>query len=152
MTVKTPGTPASKIDRTPVSTPGGPRAREDKIVVTVRLRPLNRREQLAKDQVAWDCIDDYTIMYKPPPNERATQPASFTFGIHITNSKVSFMIFEVMLLLADIGFLTADKVFGPASITDAVYEEGVKNVALSALMGINGIVLNICIILSCPSL
>jgi centromeric protein E len=87
MTVKTPGTPASKIERTPVSTPGGPRAREDKIVVTVRLRPLNRREQLAKDQVAWDCVDDYTIVYKPPPHERAAQPASFTFGIHIINSK-----------------------------------------------------------------
>lgn len=86
MTVKTPGTPASKIDRTPASTPGGPRAREDKIVVTVRLRPLNRREQVAKDQVAWDCIDDYTIVYKPPQYERATQPASFTFGIRIIYS------------------------------------------------------------------
>lgn len=53
-----------------------------------------------------------------------------------------------MLPLADIGFLIVDKVFGPASITEAVYEEGVKNVALSALMGINGIVLNICIIMS----
>ncbi|KAJ0960176.1 hypothetical protein J5N97_002043 [Dioscorea zingiberensis] len=31
----------------------------------------------------------------------------------------------------------ADKVFGPNSITDTVYEEGVKNVALSSLMGIN---------------
>ena len=30
------------------------------------------------------------------------------------------------------------KVFGPASITEAVYEEGVKTVALSSLMGING--------------
>jgi centromeric protein E len=93
MTVRTPGTPASKIDRTPVSTPGaskidrtpvstpgGPRAREEKIVVTVRLRPLNKREQLAKDQVAWDCIDDHTIVHKPPPQERSAQPASFTFG------------------------------------------------------------------------
>ncbi|KAJ1387742.1 P-loop containing nucleoside triphosphate hydrolase [Sesbania bispinosa] len=112
MTVRTPGTPASKIDRTPVSTPGGPRAREEKIVVTVRLRPLNRKEQLAKDQVAWDCIDDYTIVYKPPTHERASQPATFTF----------------------------DKVFGPASLTETVYEEGVKNVALSALMGINATV------------
>ncbi|OIW03624.1 hypothetical protein TanjilG_22281 [Lupinus angustifolius] len=109
MTLRTPGTPASKIDRTPVSTPGGPRAREEKIMVTVRLRPLNRREQLAKDQVAWNCINDYTIMYKPPPHERAAQPASFSF----------------------------DKVFGPACLTESVYEEGVKNVALSALMGIN---------------
>ncbi|POO01892.1 Kinesin-like protein [Trema orientale] len=109
MTVKTPGTPSSKIDRTPVSTPGGgPRAREEKIVVTVRLRPLSKREQLAKDQVAWECIDDNTIVYKPTPQERAAQPASFTF----------------------------DKVFGPSSLTETVYD-GVKNVALSALMGIN---------------
>ncbi|KAF7819906.1 kinesin-like protein NACK1 [Senna tora] len=109
MTIRTPGTPASKIDRTPVSTPGGPRVREEKIVVTVRVRPLNKREQLAKDQVAWDCVDDHTIICKPSIHERAAQPASFTF----------------------------DKVFGPVSLTETVYEEGVKNVALSALMGIN---------------
>ena len=35
-------------------------------------------------------------------------------------------------------FVLSDRVFGPASITETVYEEGVKNVALSALMGING--------------
>ncbi|KAG5536129.1 hypothetical protein RHGRI_023796 [Rhododendron griersonianum] len=110
MTVKNPGTtPASKIERTPVSTPGGSKVKEEKIVVTVRLRPLNKREQLAKDQVAWECIDEHTIVHKPPTQERATQPASFTF----------------------------DRVFGPACLTESVYEEGVKNVALSALMGIN---------------
>lgn len=32
----------------------------------------------------------------------------------------------------------SDKVFGPESFTENVYEDGVKNVALSALMGING--------------
>lgn len=47
----------------------------------------------------------------------------------------------------DIAFLPADKVFGPASITEAVYEEGVKNVALSALMGINGTVFDFMFIL-----
>ncbi|KAL5544803.1 hypothetical protein UlMin_008587 [Ulmus minor] len=110
MTVRTPGTPSSKIDRTPASTPGGSRAaREEKIVVTVRLRPLNKREQLAKDQVAWECVDDNTIVHKPPSQERSPQPATFTF----------------------------DKVFGPSSLTETVYEDGVKNVALSALMGIN---------------
>lgn len=114
MTVRTPGTPASKSERTtpiptPASTPGGPKPREEKIVVTVRLRPLNKREQLAKDQVAWDCVDDHTIVYKPQPHERVAQPSSFTF----------------------------DKVFGPSCLTETVYEEGVKNVALSALMGIN---------------
>ena len=35
-------------------------------------------------------------------------------------------------------FLVSDKVFGPTSQTESVYEDGVKNVALSALMGING--------------
>ncbi|KAL3512225.1 hypothetical protein ACH5RR_024942 [Cinchona calisaya] len=108
--IKTPGTPASKVDRTPASTPGGgQRAKEEKIVVTVRLRPLNKREQSAKDHVAWQCVDDHTIMYKPAPHDRAAQPASFTF----------------------------DKVFSPECLTETVYEEGVKNVALSALMGIN---------------
>ncbi|KAM3268742.1 kinesin-like protein NACK1 isoform X1 [Capsicum chacoense] len=109
MTVRTPGTPASKIERTPATTPNGHRAKEEKIVVTVRLRPLNKRELSAKDHAAWDCVDDHTIIYRPLPHERAAQPASFTF----------------------------DKVFGPDSITEAVYEEGVKNVALSSLMGIN---------------
>ncbi|XP_010279346.1 PREDICTED: kinesin-like protein NACK1 [Nelumbo nucifera] len=108
MTVKSPATPASKIDRTPVSTPGGPKVKEEKIVVTVRLRPLSKREQSLKDQVAWECIDDHTIVYKPPSQERSITSASYTF----------------------------DKVFGPVSLTEAVYE-GVKNVALSALMGIN---------------
>ncbi|XP_057951798.1 kinesin-like protein NACK1 [Malania oleifera] len=109
MTVQTPSTPASKSEKTPVSTPGGPKVREEKIVVTVRLRPLNKREQSARDQVAWECIDDHTIVFKPPLQERSFQPASFTF----------------------------DRVFGPVSLTENVYEEGVKNVALSALMGIN---------------
>ncbi|KAL3716282.1 hypothetical protein ACJRO7_007962 [Eucalyptus globulus] len=106
---RAPGTPASKVEKTPMSTPGGPRSREEKIVVTVRLRPLSKREQLVKDQVAWECADDHTIVYKLQPQERVAQPASFTF----------------------------DRVFDPSSLTESVYEEGVKNVALSALMGIN---------------
>ncbi|MBA0703793.1 hypothetical protein Golax_016092, partial [Gossypium laxum] len=108
MTVRTPGTPARKIDRTPVTTPGGPKSKEEKIVVTVRLRPLSKREQLAKDQVAWDCKDDYTIVSKHPSQERTSQPPPFTF----------------------------DKVFGPSCLNETVYE-GVKTVALSALGGIN---------------
>ena len=35
-------------------------------------------------------------------------------------------------------FFVSDKVFGPESVTEDVYEDGVKNGALSALMGING--------------
>ncbi|GAB2289854.1 Kinesin-like protein nack1 [Dionaea muscipula] len=116
MTVKAPSTPASKIDRTPVSSPCGTKAKEEKIVVTVRLRPLSKREQAAKDIVAWECIDDHTIVHKPPPHDRSTQPAS---------ALASF---------------TFDKVFGPACVTEDVYEEGVKNVALSTVMGINATV------------
>ncbi|KAI4341509.1 hypothetical protein MLD38_026223 [Melastoma candidum] len=108
MTAKTPSTPSSRIEKIPTSTPGGTRSREEKIVVTVRLRPLNKREISLKDQVAWECVDDNTIVYKPPPHERVNQPASFTF----------------------------DKVFGPLCSTESVYEE-VKNMALSALSGIN---------------
>ena len=62
-------------------------------MVTLRLRPLNRKEKLAKDQVAWDCIDDCTIVYKPPAHERAAQPASFTFGIKLTCSPCFALIF-----------------------------------------------------------
>ncbi|XP_047947070.1 kinesin-like protein NACK1 [Salvia hispanica] len=112
MTVRTPGTPASKVDRTQMAvTPGGNtnRAREEKIVVTVRLRPLSKREQSSKDQIAWECSDDHTVVYNPTPQERAAIPASFSF----------------------------DKVFGPDCSTENVYEDGVKTVALSALMGIN---------------
>ncbi|CAA0815329.1 Kinesin-like protein NACK1 [Striga hermonthica] len=109
MTVRTPSTPASKIDRTPVATPGGPRAKEEKIVVTIRLRPMNKREQSSKDQIAWECPDDHTITFRLNSHERAAQSNSFAF----------------------------DKVFGPDCSTDAVYEDGVRTVALSALMGIN---------------
>ncbi|KAL9260875.1 Kinesin-like protein [Drosera capensis] len=109
MTMKAPGTPASKIERTTVSTQGGTKVKEEKIVVTVRLRPLSKREQTAKDLVSWECIDDHTIVQKSPSHDRSPQSASFTF----------------------------DKVFGPACVTEEVYEDGVKKVALSALMGIN---------------
>lgn len=92
MTVRNPGTPVSKIDRTPVSTPGGTKVREEKIVVTVRLRPLNKREQSAKDQVAWECVDDHNIVYKPLPHERLAQPASFTFGNYTTLSFIALLL------------------------------------------------------------
>ena len=46
--------------------------------------------------------------------------------------------FKISSWLSSSWVFAADKVFGPASLTETVYEEGVKNVALSALMGING--------------
>ncbi|XP_058088244.1 kinesin-like protein NACK1 [Magnolia sinica] len=112
MAVGAPSTPASKMDgsRTPASTPGGfkSKAREEKIFVTVRVRPLSRKEQIVKDQVAWECADDHTILFKES-QERSSAPTSYTF----------------------------DRVFGPACLTEKVYAEGAKDVALSALKGIN---------------
>ncbi|KAE8676118.1 hypothetical protein F3Y22_tig00111633pilonHSYRG00117 [Hibiscus syriacus] len=44
--VGTPATPLCKIQRTPEANPGGrAKVREEKILVTVRMRPLNEREQ-----------------------------------------------------------------------------------------------------------
>ncbi|KAG9450516.1 hypothetical protein H6P81_010481 [Aristolochia fimbriata] len=110
MAFRTPNSTPAKIDsRTPVTTPGGQRVKEEKIFVTVRVRPLSKKEHAAKDQVAWECIDEHTIIFKSTSQERTNLTACYTF----------------------------DKVFGPACVTDTVYEEGAKDVALSALTGIN---------------
>jgi centromeric protein E len=83
-----PGTPITKIERTPTRTPGGTPARtpggsarpkEEKIFVTVRVRPLSKKELAVKDQAAWECADSQTIIYKGPPQDRAA-PTSYTFG------------------------------------------------------------------------
>ncbi|KAH9290855.1 hypothetical protein KI387_034972, partial [Taxus chinensis] len=101
---RTPGTPATKIERTPTSTPGRShsKVKEEKIFVTVRVRPLNRKELAHKDESAWHCKNDHTITFK--------------HGSHAYNF---------------------DRVFGPSCPTERVYEEGAKDVALSALNGIN---------------
>uniref|UniRef100_A0A1D1XGW3 Kinesin-like protein n=1 Tax=Anthurium amnicola TaxID=1678845 RepID=A0A1D1XGW3_9ARAE len=110
MTVaRTPSTPALKIDRTPASTPGGSRIKEEKIFVTVRVRPLSKKEQAVKDHVAWECADEHTIVFKSSSQDHSSSSQSYTY----------------------------DKVFGPACLTETVYEEGAKDVALSALTGIN---------------
>lgn len=82
MAIGAPSTPAMKTEsRTPASTPGGgPKFKEEKIFVTVRVRPLSKKEQLLKDQVAWECADDHTIVYKSS-HERSNFPTSYTFGI-----------------------------------------------------------------------
>uniref|UniRef100_A0ACD6AF60 Uncharacterized protein n=1 Tax=Avena sativa TaxID=4498 RepID=A0ACD6AF60_AVESA len=106
---RSPGTSIPKGERTPNRTPGGSsKPKEEKIFVTVRVRPLSKKELAVKDQAAWECADGQTIMYKGPPQDRAA-PTSYTF----------------------------DKVFGPSCQTDLVYEDGAKDVAMSALTGIN---------------
>lgn len=77
--VGTPATPLSKIQRNFSSTPGGPKVREEKIQVTVRMRPLNRKEQAMYDLIAWDCLDEQTIIYKNPNQERPG--TTYTFGM-----------------------------------------------------------------------
>ncbi|KAI4380828.1 hypothetical protein MLD38_006973 [Melastoma candidum] len=100
-------TPSCKIQRTPSSTPGGPKVREEKILVTIRMRPLSRREQAMYDLIAWECADDNTIIYNNPNNDRSG--ALYVY----------------------------DRVFDQSCSTQRVYEEGAKDVALSALKGIN---------------
>ncbi|KAL5995781.1 hypothetical protein ACLOJK_025851 [Asimina triloba] len=70
----------------------------------------SRKEQERKDKAAWECSDNSTILFKGSADERSTMTTSYTF----------------------------DKVFGPTCRTEKVYEEGAKDVALSALSGING--------------
>lgn len=79
--VKTPtaATPLSKIRRKLADTPRGSKIREEKIRVTVRMRPLNRKEQAMYDLIAWDCLDDKTIVFKNPNQERPS--TSYTFGM-----------------------------------------------------------------------
>ncbi|KAG6473559.1 hypothetical protein ZIOFF_067476 [Zingiber officinale] len=104
-----PSTPASKIEKVPICTPGGSKVKEEKIFVTVRVRPLSKKELSLKDQEAWECVDDNKVVFKVSAQDRSNLPTSYTF----------------------------DRVFGPACLTDTVYEEGAKDVALSALTGIN---------------
>nr|AMS24226.1 kinesin 7-IIe protein [Marsilea vestita] len=85
-----------------------PRGRE-KILVTVRVRPLSSREIAQRDPSAWDCIDFKSVVFKVSHPDRSPQTKSYKF----------------------------DRVFGPDSVTNAVYEEGAKDVALSALKGLN---------------
>ncbi|XP_074570069.1 kinesin-like protein KIN-7A [Curcuma longa] len=104
-----PSTPASKIERMPICTPGGSKVKEEKIFVTVRVRPLSKKELSLKDQEAWECVDDNKIVFKMAAQDRSNLPTSYTF----------------------------DRVFGPSCLTERVYEEGARDVALSALTGIN---------------
>ncbi|KAK9705739.1 hypothetical protein RND81_07G078300 [Saponaria officinalis] len=107
MTLGEPVTPLAKIRTAHTTTPGGTKVREEKILVTVRVRPLSTRELAVYDLISWECPDDHTVVAKNPNDERPS--SSFTF----------------------------DRVFGPNCGTKKVYKEGAKDVALSALTGIN---------------
>ncbi|KAI8553262.1 hypothetical protein RHMOL_Rhmol05G0002000 [Rhododendron molle] len=107
MVASTPATPASKIRRIASCTPRDPKAREENILVTVRVRPLSSREQTAYDLIAWDVADEHTVVSRNLNHERHSGPYTF------------------------------DRVFDPTCSTHKVYTEGARDVALSALNGIN---------------
>lgn len=88
--VGTPATPLCKMQRTPAATPGGPKAREEKILVTVRMRPLSQREQAMYDLIAWDCVDDHTIIFRNPNHERTANQHSFGISDATLNSVLRF--------------------------------------------------------------
>ncbi|XP_016505619.1 kinesin-like protein KIN-7F [Nicotiana tabacum] len=85
--------------------------REERIFVSVRLRPLNEKEE-RNDVSDWECVNDTTIIYKNislSPSERLIYPSAYTF----------------------------DRVFSSDCCTRQVYEEAAKEVALSVVKGYN---------------
>lgn len=56
---------------------------DEKIFVSVRLRPLNRKEIARNDVSDWGCINDDTVVYKNANvsmPERSMYPTAYTFG------------------------------------------------------------------------
>ena len=94
--VGTPATPLSKVQRTLSFTPGGPKIHEEKILVTVRMRPLSRKEQTMYDLIAWDCIDEHTIVFKNPNHERTA--TTHAFGICYTETVPYSLCFCLVFL------------------------------------------------------
>ncbi|XVF67817.1 hypothetical protein PTKIN_Ptkin10aG0152200 [Pterospermum kingtungense] len=84
-------------------------AREERILVGVRLRPLSEKEIEANEVADWECINENTILYRNTLREGSTFPSAYTF----------------------------DRVFRGDCSTRQVYEEGAKEIALSAVSGIN---------------
>ncbi|XP_042386129.1 kinesin-like protein KIN-7C [Zingiber officinale] len=81
----------------------------ERIFVSVRLRPLSKKEVAMNDPCDWECINDTTIIFRNNLSERSISPTAYTF----------------------------DRVFRSACTTKQVYEEGAKEVALSVVSGIN---------------
>ncbi|KAL5213260.1 hypothetical protein ABZP36_024107 [Zizania latifolia] len=88
---------------------GGGAGKLDRIQVLVRLRPLSDKEIARGEPAEWECINDSTVMFRSTFPDRPTAPTAYTF----------------------------DRVFHSDCSTKEVYEEGVKEVALSVVSGIN---------------
>ncbi|ERN16334.1 kinesin-like protein KIN-7F isoform X2 [Amborella trichopoda] len=81
----------------------------ERILVSIRLRPLNAKEIARNDTTDWECINDTTIIFRNSVPERSMAPVAYTF----------------------------DRVFRSDCSTRQVYEDAAKQVALSAVSGIN---------------
>ncbi|KAL8118108.1 kinesin-like protein KIN-7F isoform X2 [Apium graveolens] len=92
------------------------RGKEEKFFVSVRLRPLNHKEIATNDVSDWECTNDNIIVCKNNNffvQDKSLRPTAYKF----------------------------DRVFSPDCSTRQVYMEGVKEVALSAVNGINSSIL-----------
>ncbi|XP_020237318.1 kinesin-like protein KIN-7G [Cajanus cajan] len=89
----------------------GNAAQEERIFVSIRVRPLNEREKARHDVSDWECISGNTIRFKNNGHgePRPLSMDTYTFG----------------------------KVFGEKYNTKQVYEQGIKEVALSVVRGVN---------------
>lgn len=88
-----------------------PHGHEERILVSVRLRPLNKMELARNDVSDWECINDTTIIYRSNLSapDRSLYPTAYSF----------------------------DSVFRSDCSTRQVYEKAAKEVALSVVGGIN---------------
>ncbi|CAI9103710.1 OLC1v1002245C1 [Oldenlandia corymbosa var. corymbosa] len=85
------------------------RGSDEKILVLVRLRPLSDKEILRSEVSDWECINETTILYRNSLQERSGLPSAYSF----------------------------DRVFRGDCPTRNVYDQGVKEIALSVVSGIN---------------
>lgn len=55
---------------------------DEKILVSVRLRPLNEKENTRNDVSDWECINDDTVIYRNSlsVSERSMYPTAYKFG------------------------------------------------------------------------
>ncbi|WOH10387.1 hypothetical protein DCAR_0729855 [Daucus carota subsp. sativus] len=92
------------------------RGHDENFFVSVRLRPLNQKEIATDDVSDWECVNDNTIIYKNNDffvPDRSLRPTAYKF----------------------------DRVFSPDCSTRQVYMEGAREIALSAVNGINSSIL-----------
>ncbi|KAL5073899.1 hypothetical protein RYX36_012883 [Vicia faba] len=82
----------------------------ERIFVAIRVRPLNEREKARQDVSEWECVSHNSVRLK---NNGHAEPRSPT------------------------DTYTFDRVFGEKCPTKQVYEQGIKDVSLSVVRGIN---------------